>query len=323
MSFDLVMLPPQDEVTRHWARRLREDVPDARVVVAETPDEAMAALGGGAEAAYGTLPASLLRHAPNLQWLQAPHAGPPAGFYYPELVEHEVVVTNLRGTYTVKVAAHAVALVLALARSLHRYVRHQVEHRWLQLEDPESVIHLPEATVLIVGMGNLGAEIAKMLAPFGCTMIGTDARLDQPAPEVDEVGPPSALDEFLPRADIIVVTVPHTPETEGLFNAQRFALMKPTAALVNVGRGPVVDIDALADALEAGNLRGAALDVFPIEPLNPDHRLWDLPQMIITPHAATIGPHTDEWRYAVVRENAGRFAAGAELINKVDKAHWF
>ncbi|MEU4395203.1 NAD(P)-dependent oxidoreductase [Kribbella sp. NPDC023855] len=132
-----------------------------------------------------------------------------------------------------------------------------------------------------------------------------------------------ALDEQLPAADLVILTVPHTPDTEGMFDARRFELLKTSAYFVNVGRGPTVRLDALDAALAAGRLRGAALDVFETEPLPAGHPLWRRPEVLITPHVAGVGPHEAERRFAVLLENARRFVAGDALINIVDKSKWF
>lgn len=323
MAFELVVLTPHDDQARRWAGRLARDFSEVSVVVPEDEAGTIRALGAGAPAAFGTLPAHLLAHARGLRWLQAPMAAPPEGYYYPELARHPVVVTNLRDTYTDHVATHAVALLLALARNLHRYARFQVEHRWQKIGEDDSVLHLQRATVLVVGLGALGTEISRLLQPLGCRVVGTDARRTDKPETVSEMGPPERLDEFLASADAVVVTVPHTPETDRLMDAGRLALLKPSAVLVNIGRGKVVDIDAVAQALASGRLRGAAFDVFPTEPLDAGHPLWDEPRAIVTPHAAAVGPFADERRYAVLLENARRFAAGDPLLNVVDKARWF
>jgi phosphoglycerate dehydrogenase-like enzyme len=321
--FRLLVLQPETEQARAWAPRIANDVSEATVVVPRDEKDAVTALEEGAEAAYGALPAHLLARAINLQWLQAPWAGAPPGFYYPELIEHPVVVTSMRGTYTEYVAAHAVSLVLALARRLGHYVRRQVEHEWVRDDDPSSVVDLPDATVLLVGLGGVGTQVAQMLAPFGCTMLATDAGRAPLPNVVDEMHPPEDLDRLLKRADIVIVTVPHTPRTHGLFNAERIAMMKAGAVLVNVGRGPVVDVDAVASALMSGTLRGAGLDVFAAEPLAASHPLWDLPDALITPHVAGVGPHWKERSYGVFLDNARRFARGEPLVNVVDKAEWY
>jgi phosphoglycerate dehydrogenase-like enzyme len=310
----LVVLP---DAPRAHARRLVADLSGrADVLVADDADAARGFLAT-ADAAYGTLTPSLLAAAPRLRWLQAPQAGPPPEFYFAELVAHPVVVTNLRDTYTDHVATHAVALLLALARNLHTYAR---ARSWAPLDD---VLHLQRATVLIVGLGAVGREIARQLGPFDCTIIATDARLSESPAGVAELHPAEALDAVLPQADVVVLTVPHTPATDRLITATRLARFKSGAMLVNVGRGALVDLDDLAAALRAGQLRGAAIDVVPHEPLPADHPLWTVPQALITPHVAGVGPETDERRYAVVRDNAERFAAGRPLHNVVDKADRF
>jgi phosphoglycerate dehydrogenase-like enzyme len=322
MTVKLVMLPPQSDQTRRWARRLADEVAGVRVSCPEDAEEATAELAD-ADAAYGTLPPDLLRHAGRLRWLQAPQAGLPPGYFHAELQAHPVVVTNLRATYTEHVATHALAMVLALVRGLPRYAARQARREWDADWNPGSVLHLPEAAALVVGVGAVGGEVGRLCAAFGMRVVGTDARRTEPTPGMSEVHPAEALDGLLPRADVVILTVPHTPETERLMQARRFAAMRPSAYLVNVGRGPTVDLDDLVSALAQGTIRGAALDVFPEEPLPPEHPLWGFENVLITPHVAGVGPYADERRYGVLLENARRFAAGEPLVNVVDKASWF
>ncbi|SEH02599.1 Phosphoglycerate dehydrogenase [Nonomuraea solani] len=318
----LVLLPPHEPEVAGWRERLEQEVPGLVVLQPETREEAAHALAE-ADAAYGTLPADLLERAGRLRWLQAPQAGPPPGFYHPALVEHPVQVTNMRDTYTDHVAAHTLALVLALARGLPRYARDQAGAHWAPDWDPGAVLALNEATALVVGVGAIGAEVGRLLAAFGTTVVGIDARRDGPVPGFAEVLPAGALDRRLPGADLIILTVPHTPATEGLLDARRFALAKPGAYVVNVGRGPILRLDDLTAALTAGRLGGAALDVFETEPLPAGHPLWRRPDVLITPHVGGVGPHNEERRFAVLLENARRFVAGRELINLVDKSEWY
>jgi phosphoglycerate dehydrogenase-like enzyme len=318
----LVMLPPQTERSRAWASRLRDDVSRLDVVVPESADEVHRALPT-AEAAYGALPEEWLEAAPGLRWLQAPAAGPEPGYYYDALARHPVTVTNMRGTYTEIVAAHAVALLLALARDLPRYASQQARGEWQLHQELASCLYLPSATVLIVGAGAVGAEVARLIRPFGAKVVATDARLTEAPDGIDWLSPASELADVIGDADAVVVTVPHTPDTDGLFDREMLARMRPGARLVNVGRGPVVDVDALAEALASGAVGGAALDVFPQEPLPAGHPLWSDPRMLITPHSAGIGPGSDERRYRVLVDNARRFVAGEPLINVVDKRKWF
>src|SRR5579864_1063895 len=134
---------------------------------------------------------------------------------------------------------------------------------------------------------------------------------------------PSRLDALLPRADFVILTIPHTPETEGLMNASRFALMKSSAFFINIGRGKTTRLLDLVNALQSGTIAGAGLDVFEEEPLPPDHPLWSAPNALLTPHVAGFGPYLDERRYAIIVENSRRFLRRMPLMNVVDKAVWF
>jgi phosphoglycerate dehydrogenase-like enzyme len=321
MTLSLLMLPPQNNVYREWARRLPVDVPGVEVIVAETEEEAAAAMPG-ADAAFGPLPRALLARATGLRWLQAHHAAPPAGYYYPELIAHPVVVTNFREIFNDHLGTHIMAFVLAFARALPRYIPQQLRSEWRSLPN-DTLIHLPDATALLVGLGGIGAETARLAAAFGMTVIGTDARRTEAPPGVAEMHPPEALDALLPRADFVILTVPHTPQTEGMMNRARFARMRHGAVFINIGRGMTTRLDDLVAALRAGEVGGAALDVFEQEPLPPEHPLWQMPNVLITPHMAGNGPYLDNRRYAILRDNARAMLSGAPLRNVVDKATWF
>jgi phosphoglycerate dehydrogenase-like enzyme len=322
MNRTMVMLAEPDVPVEEWASAVSAAAPGLRVVVA--PDHAAALqLLPEADAAFGTLDAQLLARAGRLAWLQAPQAAPPAGYFFPELVAHPVQVTNFRGIYNDHVALHAVAMLLALARGLPRYMRQQQRHEWIRHLADEDILHLPESTVLVVGVGGIGGEIARMVHALGANVIGIDARRTEPPEGMESIFPPQQLDPLLPVADAVVLTLPHTPESEGLIDARRLALMRPHALLVNIGRGATVRLQALTDALQAHRLGGAALDVFEQEPLPPGHPLWNEPRALLTPHVAVVGPYIVERRLAVLCDNARRFASGEPLVNVVDKALWY
>ncbi len=318
----LVFLPPQRDFTRAWAAAVTAEVPELRVVVAEDLDDARREIAD-ADAAFGAIPPELVSVAGKLKWLQAPSIAPPAGYYSPELIAHPVTVTNFRGIFNDHIAAHIMAFVLAFARGFQHYFPHQVRHEWAPAPLDTGVVHLPESTALIVGLGGIGAEAASLCAAFGMRVIGTDARLESPPDSVAELHTPDALDDLLPRADFVILTIPHTPETEGLMNAERFGRMKPSAFFINIGRGKTTRLHDLNAALRAGKLAGAGLDVFEEEPLPPDHPLWDAPNVLITPHTAGFGPYLDDRRQEIILDNARRFVRGEPLRNVVDKAHWF
>jgi phosphoglycerate dehydrogenase-like enzyme len=323
MPIPFLMLPPQSDKTRGWGKALAEAHPELEVIVAETREGAEQAIAV-AEGAYGTIPPDMLPKARHLRWLQAPQAAPPAGYYYPELIAHPVEITNFREIYNDHIAAHVMAYVLAFARGLHIYLPQQLRREWRPApREGGAVVHLPEATALVVGVGGIGGEIARLAAGFGITVIGVDERRTDKPEGVAEMHRGGALDSLLPRADFVILTVPHTPETEGFMHRVRFQRMKKTAFFINIGRGMTTRLDDLVAALDAGEIAGAALDVYEIEPLPADHRLWTMPNVLLTPHTAGHGPYLDDRRYEVLSENCRRFAAGDGLRNVVDKARWF
>jgi phosphoglycerate dehydrogenase-like enzyme len=275
-----------------------------------------------AEAAYGDIVPELFRCARRLRWIQAPAAAPPVGYYHRELIASQVVVTNQREIYNDHIGAHIMAFVLAFARGLQRYIPHQLGRQW-RPQGTEPVIHLPEATALIIGVGGIGSEAARLCAAFGMTVLGIDARRPEAPPGVKELRRPGELHALLPQADFVIMTVPETPQTRGLMAAREFRLMKPGAFLINIGRGECVVLDDLVHALQTGRLAGAGLDVFQIEPLPADHPLWTMPGVLITPHVAGVGPYLQERRTELLLENCRRFNAGEPLLNVVDKTNWF
>jgi phosphoglycerate dehydrogenase-like enzyme len=321
-EFTFLMLPPQTDLTRQWARRLSDSVPGMKLVLAEDPNAAAAAIVT-ADAAFGTLPADLLAKAGRLRWLQAPQAAPPAGYYYSELVSHPLTVTNFREIYNDHISAHILAFVLAFARGLHVYIPQQLRREWKKPGEDKGVVPLPGATALIVGLGGIGAETARLLSAFGVRVLAVDARRTEKPEHVAELHPPQGLDRLLPQADFVVLTVPHTPATEGFFNTTKFRLMKRSAFFINIGRGMTTKLDDLVAALRDGEIAGAALDVYEQEPLPAEHPLWGMPNVLLTPHMAGYGPHLNERRLQIIQDNCRAFANGEPLRNVVDKANWF
>ncbi len=322
MALKFVMMPPQSDRNRGWARRLADTLPEWEVVAPETDEEARREIAD-ADGAFGFMPQESLAVASKLRWLQSEHAGPSPGYYYQELTDHPVVVTNPRGIYWDHIPVHIMTFLLALSRGFPYYAQAQARREY----DPDaprySSVYLREATVLIVGVGGIGAETARLCSEFGIHVIGIDPRIKE-APGAAEMYTPDRLDEVLPIADFVILTVPHTPETEYMFDRERFRRMKDTAYFINIGRGMTTKIDDLADAIEAGEIAGCGLDVYEIEPLPADHKLWGLPNVLMTPHVAVRdGTNVEERRYQIIEQNARRFAAGEPLHNVVDKAAWY
>lgn len=324
MGFTIVILEPRDpgaasSAVAAWPAKVREAVPDALVHYCRTIEQAADVIEG-ADAAFGDIVPDLFQRAKKLRWIQSPQAGPKAGYYHSALVQSDVIVTNMRGIFNDHISAHIMSYILAFARGLHVYRDRQRELAWGKDYDS---IYLPEATAVIVGIGGIGAETARLCAEFGMTVIGVDPRVTNPPPSVAELYHPNELRDVLPKADFLIVTVPETPATQGLFDIAMFRTMKRSAIFMNIGRGATTDLSDLAEALREGHIAGAALDVYQTEPLPPNHPLWRMSNVIMTPHVAADGPYIDDRRTEVFIDNCIRFDQGRPLRNVVDKAQWF
>ncbi|MBI4640464.1 MAG: D-2-hydroxyacid dehydrogenase [Candidatus Tectomicrobia bacterium] len=319
MGFKLVIVPPNTQ--QDWPQKIRAAVPDCEVHLFDSAEEAMEAIED-ADAAYGDIVPELFRRARRLRWIQAPAAAPPAGYYHKDLIESNIIVTNQREIYNDHIGAHIMAFVLAFARGFHRYIPQQLKRQW-EPYGVESIIHLPEATALIIGVGGIGGEAARFCAAFGMTVLGVDPRRPSAPPGVQELHRPDKLHDLLPRADFVIMTVPDTPQTRGMMASREFKLMKKTAYLINIGRGACVILDDLVEAIRSGQIAGAGLDVFQVEPLPQDHPLWTMPGVLLTPHVAGVGPYLQERRTELFIDNCKRFNEGRPLRNVVDKANWF
>lgn len=263
---------------------------------------------------------AFLEKATKLVWVHSPSAGVDRFIAMDGIAKNDkIVLTNSRAAHGPAIADHAMAMLLTLTRNLRYYEAEQGKSRWTRGATPAPSFALQDRTMLVVGIGGIGTEIAQRAHGFGMKVIAT-RRTDTPAPDyVARVGKPADLLSMLPEADVVAVCVPLTPETEHMFNAEAFAAMKPGSYLINIARGKVIDTDAMLAALKSGQLAGACLDVTEPEPLPADHPLWKQPNVIITPHVASDATLTDERIEALVIENIRRFGAGEPLLNVVDK----
>lgn len=287
---------------------------DIEVVTVDSETSAIDAIEH-ADAFYGRLTPNILSAGKQLKWVQATSAGLD-GYFFPELRTSDVVLTNLRGIYSDVIADHVFAFILTLARGMHVYTQHQLAGQWQKGAD---VIHLGGKVLGIIGLGGIGLEVAKRGHAFGMTVMAVDPAPKDRPDYVAEVFDPKDVMRLLTQADFVVICVPHTGETEYLIDRNALEQMKNTAVLVNIGRGKVVDLTALTEVIQAGQLGGAGLDVFETEPLPEGHALWSMPQVVITPHVAGISPEVPKRRMRVIVENVRRFVAGEGLLNVVDK----
>lgn len=316
-DFKFVMLPPN--LLPHWPDAVAAAVPECDVHAFESAEEAHDAIVD-ADAAYGTIGPELLTRASKLRWICAPQAGLGGKWFYPELVDSEVVVTNTRGIFNDHLSHHVLGLIVANSRHWDYYRDLQQQRQW---GPGRPMQHLPDCTLLVIGCGAAGEAICALAKQFGMTVLATDARRTDVPPGVDELHPADKLLELLPRADYVVMVVPETPATLKMMAAEQLAAMKEGSYLINVGRGSTLVLDDLVAALQRGTPAGASLDVFETEPLPADHPLWDMPQVRITPHVSGEGPYCWDRRLELIIDNCRRFAAGDELLNVVDKSNWF
>ena len=266
------------------------------------------------------LSSAFLDAAPNLRWAQSLSAGVDRYITIPELMSRdEIVLTNMKGMYGPVIAEHVFAMMLSHARSLPIYLDADRRGDW-DRGPANTMTALQGRTMLVVGLGGIGSEIAMRADAFNMRVLAT-ARTARPAPPyVDELGTAPDLDRLLPEADVVVLAVPLTDETRGMINLETIARMKDGAWLVNIARGAVVDTDALVEALDTGKIGAAFLDVTDPEPLPAGHALWNRENVLITPHVAARAELSLERRLALTIENMRRFGAGGPLLNVVDKA---
>lgn len=291
----------------HLFRPVADQTKDARTA----PEEELRR----ATIIIGCPPVSEPSKCPHLKWLQTWSAGV-APYLAPGVLPEGCALTSAVGCYGPAVSEHMLAIALSLMKRLPAYRDNQNSRRWA---DEGIVKSFDGSTVLLLGTGDIGSHFAQPARALGAHTVGLNRYPEKPVAGIDELHPLSELDIWLPRADVVAMSLPETPETIHLINARRLALMKSDAILVNAGRGSGVDCLALAEALKAGRLWGAALDVTEPEPLSADHPLWDCPNILLTPHSAGGDKLDATVRRiaALALENLKRYLAGAELRNRM------
>lgn len=297
--------------------RLRQIVPDVKLVAADEP-EAAGALRD-ADAVLGNCSPEVIAAGTNLKWIQLPSAGAERCVGVPGLRERDILVTNAQRLYGPEMAEHVIAMLLSFTRGLYRYLPAQEEGVWNRTRVPRSQLwELDGRTMLVVGLGGIGTEVAWRAYALGMRVTAT-RRSSREGPEfVDYVGLADELIDLARGADVVVNTAPLTPETTGLFDAAFFAAMKPTAYFINVARGKSVVTEDLMAALRSGAIAGAGLDVTDPEPLPSDHPLWRFPNVIITPHMSGQSDRGRDRLWTLIGENLRRYVAGERMLSVVD-----
>ncbi len=286
------------------------------VIHANSEEEALA-VAPDIEVILGHFLPSVCAAAPNLRWVQSFSAGMDK-FLFPAMAERdEVMLSNMAGMYAPQGAEHAWAFLLSLARGLTPAREQQKQHMW----KAGSVVEITGMTLGIIGMGGFGMEMVKRAAGYDMTILAVDPmRTDLPA-GVAELKPATKenIHSLLQRSDAVMMACPRTPETYHLISRDELALMKPTAYLINVTRGGIIDEDALVAALEAGEIAGAALDVTEKEPLPAESSLWDAPNLLLTPHRAGASQHRPQVIVRFFQEQLQRYLKGERPRNVIDK----
>jgi phosphoglycerate dehydrogenase-like enzyme len=270
-----------------------------------------------AEVIYGLgLPKNIVARAPKLKWVQMISAGVERSLD-DELLQSPVIMTNVSGIHAIPIGEFVVGLMLMFAKQAPLCFELKQQKQW----KPFAPAILHSKTVGIVGFGSIGQEVARLAKAFGMRVLATrrSARQSKRARYVDVLLPPDQLLQLLSDSDFVVLAIPLTRETKGIIGEAQLRSMKPTAYLINIARGNVIDEETLIRALEEHWIAGAGLDVFAAEPLPADSRLWKLPNVILSPHVAGVMEDYIERATEVFCRNLRRYLNGRKLVNVVDK----
>jgi phosphoglycerate dehydrogenase-like enzyme len=299
---------------------LQAVAPGVELVPAKDAAEA-AKLAGGVDAVLGFCTPEVLAAGAAIRWIQVYWAGVERCVAIPALSERKILLTNMQRVAAPVMAEHVLAMMLALTRGLDFYILERAAARWTrELPPPAKLTALEGKTVLVVGLGGIGTEVARRANSLGMRVVATRASGREGPPFVSYVGLPDELRKLASEADFIVNTAPLTTATTGMFDAGFFAAAKQGAFFINVGRGKSVVQEDLVAALKSGRIAGAGLDVTDPEPLPADNPLWKFPNVIITPHVSAESDVDEQVRFAILRENLRRYVAGEKMLSVVDVA---
>ena len=304
-----------------FAERLRSDFPQVNVVQLPDYRQVDAEISDAEIAVTWSIRPEQIKSAQKLRWIHSPAAAVHQ-LIFPELVKSDIVLTNAREVHGPVVAEHVVALIFALAKKIPEAVRLQHRREWGQQkmwDERPRVCEVAGATLGMIGLGSIGRAVTRSAKSLGMRVIAVREHPEKGSEGADTVLGPAQVDEVFRQSDYIVLAAPVTAHTKAIAGGKRIALMKPDACLINVARGQLVDEDALAAALRERRIGGAALDVFPKEPLPPDSPLWDVPGLLITPHTAALTEKLWGRHYELFSDNLRGYMRGETLLGVVDK----
>ena len=306
-------------ITAGWVERFvdgfRREFPQVEFVIADTAEK-IAAQAADAEAAFGPMNSSQLQAAPNLRWIQSPSAGVEWMRNAPELAERDITVCNTRGAHAATIAEHTMGMLVFLTRGFGPLHKAQQRHEW-GVPEGTRLVGLVGLKMGIVGLGNIGRQIAKRAAAFEMDVIAVDVNPMEKPDYVSDLQLMAGMPALLRESDVVVVTVPITAETRGMIGPDELALLQPEAFFIVISRGGIIHEPTLIRMLEEGKLAGAALDVAATEPLPADDPLWDAPNLFITPHSSPSSVQTSANVARILKNNLNRFLNGEPLENTV------
>ncbi len=315
MSERIKILSTYKELSEKYVQQIRA-VSDKITVEIVTDKERVLSAVGDAEILLdsGMFNKEVLMASKRLKWVHAVSAGVER-YLFPELVDSQIILTNSSGVHGIPISEMAIAMMLVFAKRLHKFMRFQIEGRWARLLPDE----LADKTTGILGLGNIGMETAWKAKSLGMRVLALDKKTMRRPIYVDEILGPEDLDYLLRESDYLIVTVPLTSETYHMIGEKQLKTMKTSAHLINLSRGAVIDNTALIEALKAGWIAGAGLDVFEKEPLPENSEFWKLENVVITPHVSGATPYYADRVVKIFCKNLARYLEGKPLINLVDK----
>jgi len=264
----------------------------------------------------GNLPVNFLKRAPKLKWVQVTSAGVDR-YISTELTNSQVMLTSVSGIHAVPIGEFVLTFMLMLAKRIPYSYEMKLGKEWRQY----TATTLLDKTIGIIGLGHIGKEVARLSKAFGMNVIATRRTVKLPGKtkNVDRLLPANSLPQLLNQSDFVVITLPLTDETRNMFSDKQFRMMKTSAYIISIGRGQIIDEAALIHALQNKHIAGAGLDVFAIEPLPPTSPLWEMPNVIITPHISGGMDDYERESTRVFCKNLNHFLAGKRLLNVVNK----
>ena len=314
MSSILVLTNEIFDLPQAAEAEIRELAPNLGLKIVDSSSDYAEVLEAS-EIVFGWPKTDLLKKAKNLKWLHLPSAGVDRYANKEIYQNQDIILTNSSGVYGKPIAEHVFAMILAHNRNLIDYAYDKKEKKWQRKNDIKDLFN---STVGILGLGDIGSTIAKRAKAWGAEVLALKRTVAELPDYVDQIYLNQDLDKMLKKSDYVILTLPGTPATEEIIGREELQIMKESAFIVNIGRGSLIEQDALIEALEADWIAGAGLDVTDPEPLPEASKLWELENVILTPHTSGFSPTNDQRRFELFKENLRFYLKNEDLINQVD-----